>query len=95
MRPKEYKVDGKVYELYTIGELCERLHREAQTIRKWERKGTIPEAQFRSKANRRLYTEEQINAIVETVRDYELRQGSPIPDEFVETVFRRFSDVSE
>lgn len=55
----------------------------------------IPPAQFRSKTNRRLYTEAQINAIVKVVERYGLKQGSKIPDGFKEDVYMEFNRVTE
>lgn len=92
---KTYIVGGKQVKLYTIGELSRRLDRQHQTIRKWERDGIIPPAQFRSKTNRRLYTEAQINAIVKVVERYGLKQGSKIPDGFKEDVYMEFNRVTE
>lgn len=92
---RTYIIGGKEQKLYTIGELCRRLDRQRQTIRKWERYGYIPSAQYRSKTNRRLYTEAQINAIVRVVEKYGIKQGVAVPDGFREDMFRAFKEASE
>lgn len=94
MAGKVYVVDGKELELFTIGELCDRLDRERQTIRKWERDGIIPPAQYRSKSGRRLYTKQQIDAIVSVVEKYNIKQGITIPEDFRENVYKAFKDAS-
>jgi hypothetical protein len=94
MSEKIYMVKGQDMKLYTIGELCTRLERENQTVRKWEKAGLIPPAQFRSKTGRRLYTELQIAAIVKVVEKYNLRQGCQIPESFKEEVYKAFADAS-
>lgn len=92
--PREYIINGKEFELYTIGELADRLDRQRQTLRKWEREGIIPQAQYRSKTGRRLYSKEQIQAVVEIVDKYNLKQGQAIPKEFIEEVHAKFHEVS-
>lgn len=93
--PKIYTINGKDVELYTIGELADRLDRQRQTLRKWERDGIIPQALFRSKTNRRLYTKAQCDAIVSVVEKYDLKQGQAIPPEFREEVFKAFKEASK
>lgn len=93
--PKTYIINGVETELFTIGELADQLDRQRQTIRKWEREGIIPAATFRSKSGRRLYTRKQINAIVDTVNAFELKQGMAIPQEFKDKVKEAFAKASE
>lgn len=92
--PKTYNIQGKDVDLFTIGELADQLDRQRQTIRKWEKQGIIPAATFRSKSGRRLYTARQIEAIVNTVNQYELKQGMAIPEEFKTKVKEAFSKAS-
>lgn len=92
---KTYIINGKEVELFTIGELADRLDRQRQTIRKWEREGIIPAATFRSKAGRRLYTSEQINAIIKVVEKYDLKQGMAIPPEFKREVKEEFDKATK
>lgn len=93
--PKIYEIDGKDTEFYTIGELAVRLDRQRQTLRKWEQEGTIPQAQYRTKTGRRIYTKAQIDAIIQTVEKYELKQGLAIPEEFKKEVAEAFLEASK
>ena len=93
--PKTYMIGGEETELFTIGELADQLDRQRQTVRKWEREGIIPAASFRSKAGRRLYTREQVTAIVSAVDKWELKQGMAIPKEFVEEVHENFRNATK
>lgn len=93
--PKTYLIHGKEVELYSIGELAEMLDRERQTIRKWERAGIIPAATFRTKSGRRLYTKEQVEAIVKAVEEFDVRQGVAIPQEFVQRVHEEFKKAEK
>jgi hypothetical protein len=95
VKAKEYTIKGKDIELYTIGELADRLDRQRQTLRKWEKQGIIPQATYRSGSNRRLYSLNQISAIVETVEQFQIKQGQPIPGEFKDIVTERFIEATE
>lgn len=81
--------------MFTIGELAQRLDRQRQTLRKWEKQGIIPQAIYRSGADRRLYTKNQIMAIVACVEKYQIKQGQPIPPEFKEEVAIAFEEASK
>ncbi len=92
---KIYTIGGKDIELHTIGELANKLERQGQTIRKWERLGIIPAATYRAQSGRRLYSTDQIKAIKKMVDEYDLKQGLPIPDGFKEAVFKAFEEATE
>lgn len=78
-RPKQIiEVEGEEIELYYINTLANALGRTSQTIRKWEIAGIIPDACFRDKRGRRLYTAEQINIIVNIAEECRIRQGESI-----------------
>jgi len=51
--------------MFTSGQLSKRLGRKSQTVRVWEKRGLIPEAIYRSAAKDRLYTEFQVNLILQ------------------------------
>lgn len=72
---KTMTVNGKEIELFYINTLAEALGRTAQTIRKWEISGILPDCLFRDKLNRRMYSQEQIDAIVECAEKSNVRQG--------------------
>jgi hypothetical protein len=90
MSGKVYVIEGKELEMFTIGELAQRLDRQRQTLRKWENNGIIPQAIYRSGANRRLYTKNQIEAIVTCVEKHQIKQGQPIPQDFKDEVKEAF-----
>lgn len=91
---KVYMIGGMERTMYTSGDLADALDRQRQTIRKWESLGVIPKTPFRSKSNRRLYTQEQIKAIVSCVEKYDLKQGVKPPDEFVTEVHEKFKEAT-
>jgi DNA-binding transcriptional MerR regulator len=95
MSGKIYVIEGKELEMFTIGELAKRLDRQRQTLRKWENNGIIPQAIYRSGANRRLYTKNQIDAIVKCVNEHQIKQGQPIPLAFREDVKEAFDTATE
>jgi hypothetical protein len=92
--PKDYMIGGIVRPMYTTGDLARSLDRQDQTIRKWERQGIIPKTPFRSKTNRRLYTDEQIQAIVDCVEKHRLQPGVAISPEFIEEVHNNFKEAT-
>ena len=94
-KPKVYTINNVDLEMFTIGELAQRLDRQRQTLRKWEKQGIIPQAIYRSGADRRLYTKNQIDAIVECVMKYQIKQGQPIPKEFKDEVKTAFELASQ
>jgi hypothetical protein len=69
---KQFTIGGRPVELFTISQLAEVLNRKPVTIRKWEEKGFIPKATFTKpgvggdpRGRRRLYSRQQVKAIVE------------------------------
>ena len=68
-------INGEEVKLFYIERLASELGRTPQTIRKWEVSGILPKPIFRDKLERRLYSLEQINAIVECAEKSNLRQG--------------------
>lgn len=67
-RPRVYAVRGKDTELFPISALARALRREPVTMRKWETKGYLPSARYRSpgegKKQDRLYTRAQIEGLI-------------------------------
>lgn len=68
-------INGKEVKLYYIERLASELGRTPQTIRKWEVSGILPKPIFRDKLGRRLYSQEQIDTIVECAEKSYVRQG--------------------
>lgn len=72
---KVMTVNGEKKQFYTVGNVARILGRQAQTLRKWERKGWIPPATYRTTKSSgsdllnkqskgyRLYSREQVEVI--------------------------------
>jgi len=74
-----YKLQsGEVIELFYIGALATALGRTPNTIRRWEISGIIPDPCFRDPYNKRLYSQEQIDAICVCAERARIMQGSSI-----------------
>lgn len=79
-KPRVFNVGGVPVEFYTVGQLAAALNRSPVTIRKWERLGYLPVAQFRTPGNvrqkaRRIYTRAQLEVIVQIAYDEGLMDG--------------------
>lgn len=70
--------NGETIELFYIGTLAHALGRTSACIRKWEIGGILPDPMFRDTKGRRLYSEEQIDAIVSCAERANVRQGHGI-----------------
>ena len=70
--------NGQVIELFYIGNLANALGRTTNTIRKWEIAGVIPDPCFQDANGRRLYSQEQIDAIVRCAEKAKIKQGLSI-----------------
>jgi hypothetical protein len=72
-RPRVYTSRGRETAFFTISALATALHRKTVTIRKWETKGYLPPAQYRSpgegKKQDRLYTRDQITGLVKIAQE--------------------------
>lgn len=81
---KEYVINGERKMMYTIGQLCKALGKSAVTLRMWESKGWIPKPSFRTpppsgpqipgktSKGRRLYTQEQLDILIDAVEQYNI-----------------------
>lgn len=63
-KSQTFKLNGEDIPLFYIEKLATELGRTPQTIRKWEVSGILPTPIFKDKLGRRLYTQEQIDVIV-------------------------------
>lgn len=76
---KEFKLpNGEVIELFYIGALASALGRSTNAIRKWEIAGVIPDPCFKDEQGRRLYSQEQIDVIVQCAERAKIKQGLSI-----------------
>lgn len=81
MPMSEYRVatiNGEKVKLYYIGVLASKLNRTTTALRVWENKGIIPKTWFRDTYGKRLYTMEQIDAIVHSAESNKITQGRSI-----------------
>lgn len=69
---------GEKIELFYIGALASALGRSTNAIRKWEIAGVIPDPCFKDERGRRLYSQEQIDAIVKCAERAKIKQGLSI-----------------
>ena len=70
--------NGSSITLYYIGALASALGRTTNAIRKWEVAGVIPDSCFRDENGRRLYSQEQIDAVVRCAEKAHIKQGQSI-----------------
>ena len=76
---KEFTLpNGDKIELFYIGALASALGRSTNAIRKWEISGVIPDPCFKDELGRRLYSQEQIDAIVRCAERAKIKQGLSI-----------------
>lgn len=82
-RPYRKQVNGKEVEFFTIGAVATALHKSAVTIRLWTRQGHLPPARYRmpkkgTTEGRRLYTRDQVEAVVTIARDHGILDGDRV-----------------
>lgn len=89
-------INGEEIELFYIERLATELGRTPQTIRKWEVSGILPKPIFKDKQGRRLYTQEQINAIVECAEKSNVRIGYSIANtNFSPRVYKALNEINQ
>lgn len=72
--------NGSIITVYPISKLASALERSTLTIRRWEREGIIPDTFFTSKRGHRMYSQDQIDIIVQCAEEAGIKRGSPIAD---------------
>ena len=88
--------NGEELELFYIGTLATALGRTTNAIRKWEIAGVMPDPCFRDENGRRLYTQEQIDAIVRCAERAKIKQGLSIADTSFSTwVHKELAELRE
>ena len=81
--------------LYSISTLAERLGRTSQTVRKWEIGGIIPPTPFKIKGQR-FYSEEHIQAIVDSAEKSKIKAGKSIGNtQFSNRCYREFERLNK
>lgn len=102
--PKVFETADGPTEFFTIGDLARALGRRPVTIRKWERDGVIPQAQYQipgrdndPRGRRRLYTRKQVEGMVRVAAEEGLFRNTTKPiaaTQFAERVRRLFEGRS-
>ena len=86
--------NGEVIDLYPIGVLAKALDRTALTIRRWEREGIIPDTFFVNSRGHRMYSQEQIDIIVQCANEAQIKKGySILSTEFSELCKYRLGEL--
>ena len=67
--------NGERITLYYVGLLAKLIGRTSYTIVAWERRGVIPPSGFKDAYNRRLYSMEQIQALLAVAEECKLGKG--------------------
>lgn len=89
-------INGEEVTLYPISRLATELGRSTQTIRKWEIGGILPQPIFKDKHGRRLYSLEQIEAIVECAIKSNVRQGYSVANtNFSPRVYKALEEINK
>jgi hypothetical protein len=57
------RINGVIYDMYTIGQLAQRLNRGPHCIRIWVYEGTMPDTPFRSAKGHRLYPRKLVDRL--------------------------------
>jgi hypothetical protein len=87
-------INGEKVPMFYIGTLANSLNRTATSIRIWESKGIIPKSWFKDKFGKRMYTQEQIDIIVECANECEIAQGRKMSmTDFSVECHRRFAEL--
>lgn len=93
--PYKSPITGRETYLYNLAVLATALGRTSQTVRKWEVSGLIPPTPFRLH-NRRMYTQEHIEAIVRCAEKAHLTTGvSYSRTSFSKWVHEEFQKVND
>ena len=88
--------NGQKIELFYIGTLASALGRSTNAIRKWEIAGVIPDPCFKDERGRRLYSQEQIDAIVRCAEKAKIKQGLSIANTSFSTwVHKELAELRE
>jgi len=95
LKPIKYKLPtGKVVALYSIGVLAQEISRSTQVIKKWELSGALPKTPFKTRGKFRLYTQDQINIIVECAKTFNIRNGvSIVASGFTEEIKNKYNTL--
>lgn len=86
---------GEVIDLFYINVLAEAIGRTPQSVRKWELAGVIPRTCFNDQYNRRLYSQEQIDAVVRCIEESRLSSHRRTTYKFSALCTTAFKELQE
>lgn len=84
-------LNGKTVNVYSTGQVADRIGRTPQMLRNWEANGLIPESIFEGK--QRLYTKQQVDLIVYLASVIEDNDGAwtgPAVEKAVKKLFKKW-----
>lgn len=71
----EVKFDGTIY--YTIEDLASAVGVTSKTIKEWEKRGYLPQSYRHPIRNWRLYTQEEIDQLVQLAKSHNYFRDTP------------------
>ena len=75
---KKVKYKGFIIHVYPISWLCFLIGRDITTVRRWERRGILPEPLFKLQNNTRYYTAAEIRGYIACFKKAYIRHRIPI-----------------
>lgn len=88
--------NGTSIKVYPIGALARALNRSTCTIHRWESLGIIPETFFTNSRGHRMYSQEQIDIIVECAKEAGIKHGNSFAlTPFTDLCYTRLSELKE
>lgn len=95
-KKRTMKIKGEKVELFYIGILAKELGRTVQCIRKWEIAGYLPQPMFKDGQGNRMYSKEQIDAIVKCAVESKIRPGYAITNTpFQKKVWKALKELNK
>lgn len=92
---KMFEFNGRVIELFPIGELGKAVGRDPVTLRKWEQVGFLPRT-YRDECGRRLYSAGQIKAMRRILIEENIRSGMAVlKTQFKQKLAEAFKNLLE
>lgn len=80
---RTFDLKGKKKRFHSLSFFAETLHRSPAAITQWEKRGVSPGPIFKMSDGNRWYTEEEIAVYLRLMEVHGIKQGTPIPKEFV------------
>jgi len=95
MGPKEVVINGTKILTMTLGQLARTVGRQGRTMRAWEHDGILPPPMYRSKSGYRMYTVEEVDAVVKSIEGEGVKNGLKMPESFKRRLHERFAAIRD